>query len=255
MNQNFKLVILDYPIAHLDHPSTKKALNDVIINKQKNFARTDENYVVMDKHDMIGTHYLIYDVSEMYEPKLILAIRTTFEDRAQQHYLKTPIQELIPKLQAESQEHYQKFKDEKKCLADCNSWFVDLNYTQKNSGLNLSDIGYAMVYAHVTRMGFDHILGCTNEKYKASRWLENIGYFDKSHVFVHPVVPDPHMFIIVEKFNKSYLNSIYQQYSSLFDNLQELVPANFKGVKWDEARTVFHDTPTELKFPKAGQAA
>lgn len=247
---NFKLVILDYAIGHLDNPSTQHALNDVIINKQKNFARTDPNYVVMDKHDMIGTHYLIYDVSEMFKPKLILAIRTTFEDRAQQHHLKTPIQDLIPQLSPEAQKHYQNFKNKKKYLADCNSWFVDLDYTQKKSGLNLSDIGYAMVYAHVTRMGFDHILGCTNEKYKASRWLEHIGYFDKSHMFIHPVVPDPHMFIIVEKFNTNYLNSIYREYSVLFDNLQEVLPPDFKHQKWEEAQAVFLNNVLPLK--KAG---
>lgn len=252
MANNFKLVILDYPISHLSNPSTQRALNDVIINKQKNFTRTNENYVVMDKHDMIGTHYLIYDISEIFNPKLILAIRTTFENRAQQHYLKTPIQELIPQLKLESQEHYQNFRNQKEHLADCNSWFVDLDYTQKNSGLRLSDIGYAMVYAHVVRMGFDHILGCTNEKYKASRWLENIGYFDKSHVFVHPVVPDPHMFIIVEKFNKNYLNSIYKEYDYLFDSLQEILPPDFKHPKWDEARRVFLDNVMPLRKLKAG---
>lgn len=239
MLNNFKLVILDYALGHLDNPSTQKSLNDIIINKQKNFARTDPNYVVMDKHDMIGTHYLIYDVSEMYNPKLILAIRTTFEDRAKDHHLKTPIQELMPHLSLNSQAHYQNFKNEKKVLADCNSWFVDMDYTQKKSGLKLSDIGYAMVYAHVTRMGFDHILGCTNEKYKASRWLEHIGFFDKSHMFTHPIVPDPHMFIIVEKFNKNYLNSIYRDYSALFNNLQEILPPDFKHRRWPEARSVF----------------
>jgi len=136
-------------------------------------------------------------------------------------------------------------------LVDCNSWFVDTSYSKKNSGLNLSDIGYAMIYAHVMRMGFDHILGCTNEKYKASRWLENIGYFDKSHVFTHPVVPDPHMFIIVEKFNQSYLNSIYRSNSDLFNNLQEILPPDFKHQNWREAQSVFFDNITPKKDPKA----
>lgn len=249
MNKNFRLVILDHAISHLDNPSTQKALNDVIVGKQKNFFRTVKDVVIMDKHDMIGTHYLIYDVTEMFNPKLVLAIRTTFEDRAAQFHLTTPMQDLMKHVHPAGQKHYEDFRKTKKSLADCNTWFVDIDYTEANSGLKLSDIGYAMVYAHVTRMGFDHILGCTNERYKASRWLEHIGHFDKSHTFMHPTIPFDHMFIIVEQFNKANLNAIYKQYQSLFDNLQELVPADFSHEKWDDAKMVFHDNvvPTQRK--------
>lgn len=251
MNKNFRLVILDHAISHLDNPATQKALNDVIVIKQQNFLRTVKDFVIMDKHDMIGTHYLIYDVTAIYNPKLILAIRTTFEDRASQYHLKTPIQDLVPKLKPEAQLHYENFRSTKRSLADCNTWFVDVDYTEKKSGLKLSDIGYAMVYAHVTRMGFDHILGCTNERYKASRWLEHIGHFDKSHTFIHPTIPFEHMFIIVEKFNKQNLNSIYKEYDYLFDNLLELLPPDFKHQNWDDAKAVFYDNVMPLVRPKA----
>jgi hypothetical protein len=223
---NFKLVILDYAKIQLNNQDATKALNDLIVIKQKNFERTDPNYVVVDKHDMIGTHFLIYETSNVYSPKLIFAIRNTYEDRAANHKLKTPFLDLLPSLSAEYQEAFRKFKQIHGPIVDCNSWFVDPHYSQKNSGLKLSDIGYVMVYLQVRRMGYDHMVGCTNEKYKAHRWLEHVGSFTKGMTFIHPTVSDPHMAIFIEKFNQKFMTDTYNEYKVLFDNIHEIVPAN-----------------------------
>lgn len=251
--KNFRLVILDYAKEHLDDPVTQRILSDVIIVKQKNFERTDPNLIIMDKHDMIGTHFLVYDIENFYKPKLILALRTTFEDRAQKHKVLTPIQSLIPNLSAEGQRAYHSFKAEKPILADCNSWFVDTSYTYKNSGLKLSEIGYAMVYAHVSRFGFDHILGCTNETYRASRWLEQIGHFDNrpEYDFDHPFSPGTHKFIIVKEFKKDVLQSIYQENKYLFDNLMEVVPSSFDRMSWSDAKDTFLNPERFASIQKA----
>ncbi len=75
---HFRLVIVDYAKEQLENPTAQKILSDVVFAKQKNFLRTDPDYVVTDKHDMIGTHYLIYDTKSFLNPKLIFAIRATF---------------------------------------------------------------------------------------------------------------------------------------------------------------------------------
>ena len=49
----FRLVILDYAKEQLDNSAAQKIMSEVIFVKQKNFLRTDPNYVVTDKHDMI----------------------------------------------------------------------------------------------------------------------------------------------------------------------------------------------------------
>ena len=223
---SFRLVLLDYAKNQLENPLVQKILGDLIVVKQKNFERTDENYVVVDKHDMIGTHALVYDTSNLYEPKLIFAIRLTYEERALKHRLKTPLQELIPSLDNKCRERLIEYCNQHTQLIDCNSWFVDVNYSQKNSGLRLSDIGFVMVCLHLIRMKFDYMAGCTNEKYKAHRWLENIGGFSKEYTFTHPVVPDEHMLVLIEKFNLPYIQSVYRSNKALFDSLLEVTPKN-----------------------------
>lgn len=223
---NFRLVMLDYVKSQLDSPLAQKVLNDMIVVKQKNFERTDPNYIVMDKHDMIGAHALVYDVTNLYQPKLVFALRLTFESRAKTHKLKTPIQDLAPHFDQRCKSAYDKFCQLHPSLVDCNAWFVDPEYSFKNSGLRLSDIGYTMVYLHIMRMGFDHFIGCTNEKYKAHRWIDNIGAFPKEYTFVHPVVPDPHMMIMMEGFNEEYLKSVYLSQKELFDKMLDVAPVN-----------------------------
>jgi hypothetical protein len=238
----FRLVLLDYAKLQIENPLAQKALSDLIIVKQKNFERTDPNYVVIDKHDMIGTHALIYETSDLFNPRLIFALRVTFEDRAKIHNVQTPLQDLIPKLSDRLKNHYLIFQKKHKTLADCNSWFVDPNFSLKTSGLRLSDIGYTMVYLQVARMGLNHIIGCTNEKYKAHRWLENIGSFEKGYDFIHPVVPDPHMLVLIENFNKDYLANVYQENRELFDNLLEISPTGLNYKNIPEMLTELFDT-------------
>ena len=224
----FKLVLLDYAKLHLDNPEVQKALSDMIIIKQKNFERTDPNYIVTDKHDMISTHFMIYDTNNPFCPKLVLALRVTYQDRAEKHKLKTPIQELLPNLDEKIQQHFNDFKINYPVLADCNAWFVDPDYSLKSSGLRLSDIAYTMVYLHLSRMGLTHFVGCTNEKYKASRWVENIGHFPAGFYFKHPLVNDPHMLILMRSFKHNYLLSVYEKSKSLFEDIFELVPEELK---------------------------
>ncbi len=219
-----RLVILDYPKKQINNLDAQRTLSDVIITKQINFERTDPDYVVMDKHDMIGTHYLIYDTANVHYPKLVFAIRTTFEERARLHKLKTPLQELIPHTNDRCKKMYEDYRHSHANLVDCNSWFVDVHYSKKNSGLRLSDLGYTMVCLHVLRNGFSHIAGCTNERYKASRWLENIGRFERDGHFVHPTVADPHLLVLIEEFNYSYLANVYREHEELFVDLMDLGP-------------------------------
>jgi hypothetical protein len=222
--RQFRLVIVDYAKAQLDNPIVKKILSDVVFIKQKHFLKTEPNYVVTDKHDMIGTHYLIYDTTEFLEPKLVFAIRTTFMSRAQQHRIETPLMSIIPRLEPTLQNAFNQFQSKRQEIVDCNAWFVDPAYSKKNSGLNLSDLGYLMVCTHVLRCGFDHIVGCTNETYNASRWLLHIGSTPKGLYFEHPAVKAPHMMILLENFNMDHFKIVHKDFKELISEMYEVFP-------------------------------
>jgi hypothetical protein len=225
----FRLVILDNAKAQLENQAAKTIMSDVVFIKQKNFLRSEPNYVVTDKHDMIGTHYLIYDTTHFLEPKLIFAIRTTFLSRALQHRVETPLMSIVPRLSQDIQNTFESFHDRHRELVDCNAWFVDPDYSKKNSGLNLSALGYFMVCSHVMRVGGDNIVGCTNETYNASRWVEPLGKVAKGLVFEHPAVKSPHMMLLVENFNMDFFGQIYQEYADLIAETFEIFPEQKKG--------------------------
>ncbi|MEN0059428.1 MAG: hypothetical protein AAGB31_11385 [Bdellovibrio sp.] len=222
----FRAVILDYAKEQLDDPIAQKVFSDVLFVKQKNFLRTDPQYVVMDKHDMIGTHYLIYDTSNLHAPHLIFAIRTTYLSRSKEHGVETPLMSLLPRLESRFQQAFGKFQDRHPELVDCNSWFVDPAYSKKSSGLSLSDIGYFLVCMNVMRNGLDNIIGCTNETYHASRWVESVGEMDKGYIFEHPSVKAPHMMLMVENFNMEHFSKVYESNKELLVQAEEIFPAN-----------------------------
>lgn len=220
----FRLVVLDNTKEQLDSPVAKKILADMLFAKQTNFLRTDPRYVVMDKHDMIGTHYLIYDTTDFVNPKLIFAIRTTFLNRAQDHRLETPLISLLPTMSKPLQEAFKGFHDTHPHLVDCNAWFVDPTYSKKNSGMNLSDLGYLMVSMNCLRHGYNNIVGCTNETYNASRWLEKVGNIRAGLMFEHPVVKAPHKMILLDDFNIPHFSAVYQSHKDLVDGIYEVAP-------------------------------
>jgi hypothetical protein len=220
-----RLVILDMAKHQIENASTQKVFADLLFTKQKNFLRTDANYVVMDKHDMIGTHYMIYDTTDLMNPKLIFAIRTTYLERAREHRLDTPLMSLLPVMEPELQEAFKSFHSRHPRLVDCNAWFVDQAYSQKNSGLRLSDIGYFLVCMNLMRFGYDNFVGCANETYKVTRWLKEVGTLERGHLFFeHPAVKCPHRLILMKDFNLDHFEEIYLQYKDLIDQTYEMFP-------------------------------
>ena len=106
-----RLVILDYPKLLISQEDSKKILADIIQAKQLNFERSCEQYVPLSGLDMVSTHFLIYDIKDLYNPKLILAIRNTYEDRACRHSLTIPSAEYIKFAKQEHQDCYHEFKN------------------------------------------------------------------------------------------------------------------------------------------------
>lgn len=242
--KNFRLVILDYPKLHLNNQTTKSILLDLIVAKQNNFERTDEFYVPNDKHDLIGTHFLIYDVTNPFQQKLVMGIRLAYEERARRHKVTLPILDASAVFDQATLMALQGFKTLYQDLVDCNSLFVDPNYTNKSTGLRLVDIGYSMIIYHLARLGKTHMIGGTNEKFKSSKWLSNFGEFKKDLYFKHPVVNDLHMLIMLESFNFEYVNDVYLENKDLFDNLIEFIP---ESLQYKKINDVYSEVQQQLK--------
>lgn len=221
----FRLVILDNVKGQLDSCEAQKAFTDMVFAKQKNFLRTDENYVVMDKHDMIGTHYLIYDTSNFQNPTPVLAIRTTFTSRALVHKIETPLVSLLPYMDSKAQGLFTEFKKRHKEIVDCNAWFVDPSFSKKHSGLRLSDVAYLMVVMNILQEGAGNFIGCANEKYNASRWLTGMGDTPQDSFFEHPSVKCTHKLVLMENFNLYHFANIFAQYEELMKDLVEIRPS------------------------------
>lgn len=220
----FRAVILDYPLKTIDqNPLVGQILGDVIRAKQVGFLQTEPNFVVMDKHDMIGTHFLIYDVENPFQPKLILAIRNTYEERAKRHGVPLPIEGYIHLAGEPAVQKLIELRKRVGPLVDCNAWFVNPNYSFKTSGLKLSEVAFLMVTSFILRKGQNHFVGATNERYNASRWVRVAGHFPEGLEFVHPAVPDRHCVTLVDQFNYDWFARSMQEYGQLINESFEIL--------------------------------
>lgn len=223
----FRAVILDYPKLQLDNPDVKRLLADIIVAKQLNFQRTKEMFVALDKNDIIGSHLLIYDTTKMYDPKLILAIRNSYEERTRNYdNVQLPYTSYIHATGELGQKDLESFRKTIGLLVNCDMWFVDPDYGYSKTKLPLSEVGFLLACLQIRRLGYDHLIGCTNEKYKASRWLSPIGPLSRDRLFDHPVLPGKHKMIYLEHFDDEWLKACIAKHISFLDDLWDLSPKN-----------------------------
>lgn len=224
MFKNLRLVVLDYPKLIIKDKTTKNVLGDIIQGKQLGFERASKEYVPMSALDMVSSHFLIYDTSDIFSPKLIVAIRNCYEDRAQKHNLPLPYEDYIQYASLEVQKKHAKFRKNKECIVDCNALFVDPNYSRSKTGLPLTEIAWFMAISHMLKRKMHHFVGFTNEKFKASRLIEPIGHFPKDMMFDHPKVKTPHLIILCEPFKFEWLNKCWNDYGDMYKNRIEYKP-------------------------------
>ena len=224
---NLRLVILDYPKLMLAQDRVRRIFGDMVIAKQQNFARTSESYVSMGPLDMISTHFLIYNQNELYHPKIIGAFRCCWGNRTQYHKLRLPIEDYITYAPIEYRKEFEKFRVPRPIVVDANAWFVDPDYTFSKTGLKLSEMLYYALVQFIVRKGFDHWVGATNERYKASRWALPTGTTRDGMIFTHPQVQDPHKLLLFETLNYDWLYDCSKIYFDLMDNRFEFTPSKY----------------------------
>jgi hypothetical protein len=222
---NFRVVLLDHAKIQLSNPLTKRILGDMIVSKQQNFERTDGNYITLDKHDMLGSHVLIYDTSNLYEPKLIFTVRVTYQDRAETSKIRTPIQELYEHLNDHCKSGLDAFLKRYPQLVECNSLFMEPGYSYGRTGINFTDVGFAVACIQMLSRGYNYFMGCPNAKFKTQKFVEKFGAFPQDYTFVHPKIPDPHMLVLLENFNLTHIWDVYQKHKALLDDMLWVLPS------------------------------
>ena len=134
-------------------------------------------------------------------------------------------------------------RQKKGSLVDCNAWFVDPEFSHANSQLNLSEILFFALCLDILRLGKDHFIGATNERYKASRWVAKVGSFPDNLTFKHPSVPDLHKLTLVGEFYPEWLKACWSKYVELIDNRFELTPASISRLKVEDVVAGFRGKP------------
>jgi len=232
--KNFRLVLLDHAKLQLDRPETKKILADMIIAKQKNFERTDENYIALDKHDMLGTHVLLYDTSDLFNPKPVFAVRVTYQARAEASKVKTPMQELYTDLNEACKEALDAFLKNYPLFVECNSLFAEPGYSLKRTGVHITDVGFAVACTYMLSLGYNYFMACPNAKFKTQKFVEKFGSFSQDYKFVHPKIPDPHMLVLLENFNLSHIWDVYEKHRTLLDNMLWVTASGLQPITFEE---------------------
>ena len=95
MLQNLKLVVFDYPKYLPKTETNQKILSDLLMTKQESYQLSDERFVATGSLDFVGTHLMVYETSDVFNPKLILSIRILTEDRVKYHKLRLPTEDYL----------------------------------------------------------------------------------------------------------------------------------------------------------------
>lgn len=249
---HLRIVILDFAKKNLNSESTKKVMAEMLSARQTSFHRTIETYILMDKNDMLATHFLIYDVSELYTPKILSGIRVVYRKRCDEYGLKLPLDENIVNASLPTQQFYEKFKANKENLAECTGWYVDSNFSYSKTKLDLAQILFFSVTTHLLRQNIPYFSGATNERYKASHWVSKVGDFQEGHLFMHPTIPYLHKVTLLESFNKSWIKECFKNYGQLLHDRYEILPDGPDLLRMEEVeRQIDAEVAATNKIPKA----
>lgn len=228
---NLRFVILDYPKLQMENNISKLLLSDVLTARQIGYQKASGTYISIDKLDMIGTHILICDISNIYVPKVIAGLRLSYSDRCLKHSIELPMDVNIKFASQDAQKVYKEFKNSNKLIVESNALFVDMDYAYSKTKVDLSQILVTSMLSFIMRLGYSNLITATNEKFKASRWVD-FGSYSDGHYFFHPSMPDQHKIILVDKFYYKIINkrfeSLNQQLTRSFDVLPDEIKLKLK---------------------------
>lgn len=221
--KNFKFIILENPEPILKDKIVQNLLADIIVARQEGYKKASDNYVTLDKLDLIGTHILLCDLSVPYQPKVISGLRLSFNNTCKKYGLHLPMEDNIKYASKQTQVAYEKFKRGASTIVESNSWFIDSEFSFKKTNFDLATIFLNFMVLYLIRKEVTHFMTATNEKFKASRWVD-FGSFIDGYNFIHPAMPDKHKIILMEDYNWDKIYARTEQHIDLYENAFEIFP-------------------------------
>lgn len=231
-----RLVVLDNPEPMIKDETVKKLIADIIVTRQEGYKRASGNYLSLDKLDLIGTHILLCDVTNIYQPKIISGLRLSYNNRCSNYGIHLPMEDNIKYASMISQKAYEDFKNSRTVVAESNSWFVDSEFSYSKTKLDIGNIILTALVLCLLRQGQGSFISASNEKFKASRWVD-FGRFEDGHLFTHPQIQDPHKILLVEEFDYSLIKERVEKFEFLYGNALELISSPTHWRSYEDIKT------------------
>ncbi len=224
MLQNLKLVVFDYPKYLQKNKINRQIMSDLLETKEDSFETVDRRYVSVGSLDFIGTHCMIYDVSNIFTPQLILSVRIIQQDRVHLHKLKMPSEEYTDLLPPKVLLNFNKYKSQHSNLIESGGLFIKSSHSFKNTGLPIVEIGMMMIVNYLLKCNTHHFIAATNTLVKASKWVAPMGVCQEVYYFTHPQVQQAHELFLFEDFNYRWISDMHEKYFSLWLNRIDIRP-------------------------------
>lgn len=226
MLKHLKLVVFDYPKYLPKTETNQKILSDLLSTKQESYHLSDDRFVAISGLDFIGTHLMVYDTKDIFQPRHVLSVRNLSEDRAKYHKLKMPTEDYLPHLADSERSAFYQFKEGKAPFCESGALYIDSNYTFKKTGFPLVEIGMMMILNNFIQNNTFHFAAATNLTFKSTRWVSPMGHCQKPFVFDHPYIRHPHELMLMEDFNFQWLARMHEKYFQLWTDRIEIRPSD-----------------------------
>jgi hypothetical protein len=101
---------------------------------------------------------------------------------------------------------------------------MEPGYSAGRTGVNFTDVGFAVACVQILMRGYNYFMGCPNAKFKTQKFVEKFGTFPQEYLFIHPKIADPHMLVLLENFNLNHIHEVYQKHKTLLDDMLWVMP-------------------------------
>lgn len=91
---------------------------------------------------------------------------------------------------------------------------------------------------HSLRLGYSNFIAATNERFKASRWVD-FGAYSEDRFFTHPQMPDKHKIILMDEYYSETVNERFNSLDRHLKNRYELIPQELSLLSYEEVKAQF----------------
>jgi hypothetical protein len=220
------LVIIDFMRGLLDHPEARSTFMDIIRLRHDVYSEAQPTFLALDPMDLVGTHFVFYR-----NGSAVGASRCVDSARCQDFQLTLPIQSQIQSCGSPTQQVAWK------------TFFEETRYRTHNLGM-LAVTPQSRTHSHTRpslsensenpinptealiwscnywgySQGVESTCFTTNQKFKVSRWVKDLGLWPELGPIEHPLNRVPHDLILISQMRNEYFLERAKLYSELWNH-------------------------------------